>query len=43
MPSSAKQQGEITNSALSGEREPRSLILKFQIYRSIPDLVLREF
>ena len=29
LPSSAKQQRKMTNSALSGERKPRRLILKF--------------
>ena len=38
LPSSAKQQREMTNSALSGELELRRQIL-FQLYRSIPDSV----
>ena len=43
LPSSAKQQHEITNSALSEERELRRLIFKilFQIYRGVPDSVSR--
>ena len=43
LPSSAKQQREMTNSALSEERELRRLIFKilFQIYRGVPDSVSR--
>ena len=44
LPSSAKQEREMTNSVLSGEREPRRVIISisiyvlFQIYRRVPDL-----
>ena len=43
LPSSAKQEHEITNSALSGELELRRLIFKilFEIYCGVPDSVSR--
>ena len=43
LPSSSKQQREMTKSALSLERELRRLIFKilFQIYRGVPDSVPR--